>query len=172
MIDNATVRGASSKLELRDIALHTCSLTRDKTVDPNLYPFSVRAKSDVQVAVDQLLFTDEESDEIPILRAYVRFSVAAFKKEDKSSKRQLFKIRAEYRVDYLVLKQLTSLEIKAFGDYNAVHNIWPFWRQHVQQTVSQASLPRITIPLFRQAPNAPRRKRTPRRKPKEKLEIH
>lgn len=172
MIDNATVRRASNKLEFRDIALHTCSLTRDETVDPHLYPFSVRATSDVRVAVDQLLFTDEENDEIPILRAYVRLSVAAFKKEDTSSARQLFKIRAEYRVDYLVLKQLTELEIKAFGDYNAVHNIWPFWRQHVQQTVNQASLPRVTIPLFRQAPGTRRRKRTPRRKPRAKLDIH
>ena len=172
MIDIATVRRAGNKLELRDLALHTCSFTRDKSLDPNLYPMSVRAKSDVQVAVDQLLFTDEEGNEIPILRAFVRFKLAAYNREDRSSASQLFKISTEFRVDYFVKKQLTEREIKAFGDYNAVHNVWPFWRQHVQQTVNQASLPRVTIPLFRQPPGTPRTKKTPRRRAREQLSIH
>ena len=172
MIDNATVRRASNKLELRDIALHTCSLIRDTTLDPNLYPISVRAESDVQVAVDQLLFTDEGNDKIPILRAYVRFSLAAFSREDTSGASEIFKIGAEYRVDYFAKKQLTDLEVKAFGDYNAVHNVWAFWRQHVQQTVNQACLPRVTIPLFRQPDGTPRTKRTPRRRTTKKLAVH
>ena len=169
MIDNAAIRRASNKLELRVIALHTCSLTRDTTLDPNLYPLSVRAESDVQVAVDQLLFADEENDKIPILRAYVRISLAAFGREDRSGANDIFKIKAEYRVDYFAKKELTKLEVKAFGDYNAVHNIWPFWRQHVKQTVDAAGLPRVTIPFFRQPSGAPRAKRTPRGRTKEKL---
>ena len=172
MIDSATVRRAGNKLELRDLALHTCSLIRDKSLDPNLYPMSVRAKSDVQVAVDKLLFTDEEDNEIPILRAFVRFKLAAYNREDRSSASQLFKIGAEFRVDYFVKKQLTDREIKVFGDYNAVHNVWPFWRQHVQQTVNQASLPRVTVPLFRQPPGTPKTKKTPRRRAQDRIAIH
>ena len=172
MIDIATVRRAGNKLELRDLALHSCSLTRDKSLDPNLYPLSVRAKSDVQVAVDQLLFTDEEDNEIPILRAFVKFKLAAYSREDRSSANQLFNISAEFRVDYFVRKKLTDREIKAFGDYNAVHNVWPFWRQHVQQTVDQACLPRVTIPLFRQPLGTPKTKKTPRRRAREQIAIH
>jgi hypothetical protein len=38
--------------------------------------------------------------------------------------------------------------IKIFAELNSVHNVWPFWRQHVFDIVSRARLPHLNVPLF------------------------
>ena len=125
-------------------------------LDPLLYPTSVRKESEVKVSVDKVSFVDDEDGTIPILRAYVQLVVRGFDEDQQVSETQpLFIIRGEYRVDYLEAKELTESELDAFTEFNSVHNVWPFWRQHVYEIVSRASLPRITIPLFRAILGAP-----------------
>ena len=163
-MDARAVRRAQNKLELRDIVLHTSSLERDDSIDPLLYPTTIRKKSEVKVSVDKVSFVDDEDDAIRILRAYVQLVVFGFDGDEEGEETEaLFTIRAEYRVDYLEAKELTESELDAFTQFNSVHNVWPFWRQHVYETVSKASLPRITIPFFRAIPGEPRAKRTARR---------
>jgi hypothetical protein len=44
--------------------------------------------------------------------------------------------------------ELSQGAIKIFADLNSIHNVWPFWRQHVFDVVGRARLPHITVPLF------------------------
>ena len=163
------VRRAQKKLELRDIVLHTSSLDRNDDIDPLLYPTRIRQKSNVRVSVDKVSFADTEGEAIHILRANVQLGVYGFDEDKKGAGAQaLFTIRATYRVDYLEAQQLTENELDAFTQFNAVHNVWPFWRQHVCETVSKASLPRVTIPFFSSVPGTPKAKRSTRRKPARK----
>ena len=163
-MDAKAVRRAHDKLELRDIVLHTSSLERDDGIDPLLYPAAIRQKSEIKVSVDKVSFEDDEDDTIRILRAYVQLVVFGFDEDDEHEETQaLFTIRAEYRVDYLEARKLTESELDAFTQFNSVHNVWPFWRQHVYETVSKASLPQITIPFFRAIPGEPEAKRSARR---------
>lgn len=165
-MDARAVRRAQNKLELRDIVLHTSSLERMGELDPLLYPASVRKESEVKVSVEKVSFVDDENGTIPILRAYVQLVVRGFEEDHKGAETQaLFAIRGEYRVDYLEAEELTETELEVFTEFNSVHNVWPFWRQHVYETVSKASLPRITIPLFRAIPAAPKAKRSVPRPP-------
>ena len=168
-MDAQAIRRAQAKLELRDIVLHTSSLERSHDVEPLLYPTRIRQESEVKVSVDRVSFVDDENDPVRILRAYVQLLVLALDKDDHGKKAQkLFSIRGMYRVDYLEEKKLTQNELDAFTQYNAVHNVWPFWRQHVYETVSRANLSRITIPLFRALPGSPKAKRSARRPPARK----
>ena len=163
-MDERAVRRAQDKLELRDIVLHTSSLERDPRIDPLLYPTHVRRKSKVKVSVDKVSFEDDEGDTIRILRAYVQLVVRGYNEDEEGAEKDpLFTIQAEYRVDYLERKGLTEHELDAFTQFNSVHNVWPFWRHHVFETVSKASLPRITIPFFRAIPGAAKAKRSDRR---------
>ena len=163
-MDAQAVRRAQAKLVLRDIALHTSSLERSLDVEPLLYPTRIRQKSEVKVSVDRVSFVDDGDDTVRILRAYVQFLVVALAKDDNGQKTQeLFSIKGVYRVDYLEAKELTQRELNAFTQFNAVHNVWPFWRQHVYETVSKASLSRITIPFFKAIPGAPKANRSARR---------
>ena len=166
MIDSATVNRAAKKLELRDIVLHTVSLLRGESPDPSLYPSYIKQQLEVKAACYQLLFIDDNQEEIPILRAYVRLEILGFDEDGDEDDGPLFTISAEYRVDYLINKELTSKEMDAFTSYNVVHNVWPFWRQRVQQTVDEAKLPRVTVPFFTRPQDEAKPVRTARKTPK------
>ena len=164
MMDAQAIRRAQEKLELRDIVLHTSSLDRNQDVEPLLYPTRIREKSAVDVTVDRVGLADSEDDEANILRAYVQFLLTALSKDDDGRKNlEIFTIKVVYRVDYLEQNKLTQIELDAFTQFNSIHNVWPFWRQHVYETISKADLPRITIPLFRAIPGAPKARRSIRR---------
>ena len=163
-MDAQTIKRAQNKLELRDIVLHASSLERNDDIDPLLYPTRIRQESEVRVSVDRVSFVDDDDGTIRILRANVQFVVNGYDKDENAEgTRDLFSIRGAFRVDYLETKDLTEKELDAFTQFNSVHNVWPFWRQHVYETVSKASLPRISIPLFRAAPGTPKAKRSVRR---------
>lgn len=57
-------------------------------------------------------------------------------------------IEAEYVVIYQITEEIDESAIASFADFNAVHNVWPFWRQHVFDIVQRGRLPQIEIPLF------------------------
>ncbi|MEO8460730.1 MAG: hypothetical protein ABI451_09395, partial [Dokdonella sp.] len=59
-----------------------------------------------------------------------------------------FLIEAAFLVEYDVTGALEEDAIAAFANFNAVHNVWPFWRQHVFDIVQRARLPQLEIPLF------------------------
>ncbi|MBB1062084.1 hypothetical protein H4F98_16035 [Lysobacter spongiae] len=59
-----------------------------------------------------------------------------------------FVIEADFLVNYEMKADIDQECIKAFADNNAVHNVWPFWRQHVFDMVSRARLPQLEIPLY------------------------
>ena len=121
-----------------------------------LYPTHVNRKSKVKVSVDKVSFEDDEGGTIRILRAYVQLVVRGYSEDEEGAEKDpLFTIQAEYRVDYLERKELTEHELDAFTQFNSVHNVWPFWRHHVYETVSKASLPQITIPFFQGYPRRP-----------------
>src|SRR3546814_7740026 len=52
-------------------------------------------------------------------------------------------IEAEFVVVYEVLDDIDETSIPQFANFNAVHNVWPFWRQHVFDIVQRARLPQI-----------------------------
>ena len=105
MIDSAAVRRASKKLELREIVLHTASLVRGEgNIEPSLYPYSVRQRSEVKSNAERVLFLDKDDTEIPVLRAYVRLKVSGFDSDTDGDDKPLFTVNAEYRVDYVIRK--------------------------------------------------------------------
>ena len=157
-MDNNAIASASSKLELLTIALHECSLARDKDEDPFSYPRDLSQQSMLRVKLEKLNY--ESGDEsIDILRCYVSLVVRAgkatpkVKKEaakDKSPSVEVYyTVEATYRVDYQITGILTKEEAEEFSNFNSVHNVWPFWRFHVFETLRSAELPPLRIPLMR-----------------------
>ena len=58
-------------------------------------------------------------------------------------------IEAQHLVEYQITNPAVSEEaLIAFAQFNAVHNVWPFWRQHIFDLRQRAGLPRIEVPLF------------------------
>lgn len=57
-------------------------------------------------------------------------------------------IEADFQVEYELQDGLAEDALKAFVNFNVVHNVWPFWRQHVFDIVQRGGLPPLEIPLF------------------------
>ena len=41
---------------------------------------------------------------------------------------------------------------EAFGQFNAVFNAWPYWRELVQASLARMSMPVLTVPVYRVSP--------------------
>lgn len=59
-----------------------------------------------------------------------------------------FGVEAEYMVIYELVADVSEEALHIFSNLNAVHNVWPFWRQHVFDLIGKARLPPLQIPLF------------------------
>lgn len=59
-----------------------------------------------------------------------------------------FAIEADFLVRYAAAEDVDDASLDAFATFNAVHNAWPFWRQHVFDIVQRARLPHLEVPLF------------------------
>lgn len=60
---------------------------------------------------------------------------------------ELFQIEATYQLDYELTGQVEQAALDEFARFNAVHHVWPFWRQYVFSIANQAGLPCPEIPL-------------------------
>lgn len=61
-------------------------------------------------------------------------------------------IEAAFVAMYTLKEDIDFECLKAFAEINGIHNIWPFWRQFVFDTVQKAKLPHISVPLMAGVP--------------------
>jgi len=46
-------------------------------------------------------------------------------------------------------ENLTESAYQEFGEVNAVYNVWPYWREYVQNATTRMGLQSLTIPVFK-----------------------
>ena len=63
-------------------------------------------------------------------------------------------VRGTFELAYKIPEDesFSPAELKAFADFNAVFNAWPYWRELVQTSLARMSLPGLTVPVFRVTP--------------------
>ena len=49
-------------------------------------------------------------------------------------------------------ENFSSEDFEAFGEWNAMFNAWPYWRELVQASLGRMSMPPLTVPVFRVMP--------------------
>ena len=141
---------AITALRLRDVMLNRCSFKRPNPPPADYEQVEVRQLS--KRAVNYVLGDvpaegDEKEGTIKLLQVIVALGIRIIGIHEK--KRSIyFEIEADFLVEYDVKNDISDAAIKAFAEFNSVHNVWPFWRQHVFDTVSRGRLPNIEIPLF------------------------
>lgn len=152
--NHALIQEATGSLKLRDIFLFECHMFR-----PEPFPESPEAEVEqlgrrgVRLVRDQVQETD--GSEVEIVQFYVllglRLSAKASHKDLQEADEPpvYLEIEAEYLVEYQLKDSDVSEDaLKAFAQFNAVHNVWPFWRQHIFDLRQRGGLPRIEVPLF------------------------
>jgi hypothetical protein len=141
------IQEAIPALKLRDIILFQSRFTRPTPLPVASTTFEARqlSKREVRFAVGEAQ-TDGESS-CRLLQVYVDLGLRVADLNEKNPSIFL-EIEADFMVEYELLSDVSEPAIKAFADINSVHNVWPFWRQHVFDIVSRGRLPYLEIPLF------------------------
>jgi hypothetical protein len=138
---------AAQALKLRDIQLFEAFFDRPTTVFSSEQPAARQEHlRGVQYVMGDAQLEDGESHKI--LQFLVHLGTRVVNDATDAEPDVYFRIEAKFLVEYEMTSALEEDAIKAFADYNAVHNAWPFWRQHVYDIVQRSRLPHLDIPLF------------------------
>lgn len=64
---------------------------------------------------------------------------------------ELLRVEALFAVQYDMpsFDEIAKKNIDAFGQMNGVYNVWPYWREFVQNMTVRMGFPPLTIPVFR-----------------------
>lgn len=144
-MDKKLIAQASEKLELLDIILYESNFKRFAE-SHNQLKLGQQNKLSVRAETGEAI--DNENSPINIFRVFVELGLRINDLSNQESKPELlYQIEATFRVDYELKSDLNEEALKEFANFNAVHNVWPFWRQFVFSTTNQAHLPCPEIPL-------------------------
>ncbi len=156
----ATKAGSASDFDptkcflLQDIALWSTTLRRhedfSEEFDAEKCYVQTRKSASPSLHMAEVEGVDEA---VPYLRTLVTFGVRSVTKRDDVEV-EMYGLEATFAVDYIVETMPEPDDLQQFVDFNCVHNAWPFWRQHVYDTMKRASLPVPIIPFFSGKPGA------------------
>ena len=153
MEDKERVQHVIGHTKLHDLFLYESEFTRGESFEglSDKRPSGVLMEDMREVEAVQMPYFDGEEDN-ELLQIKVALGVRAIPDletaEGKVSPSPLFTIQASFIVEYLTSAKLEDESIRVFANKNGVHNVWPFWRQHVDDVVNRGRMPRIVIPLF------------------------
>lgn len=140
------VLGAQKALKLRDIKLYSCALHQNEHSSDQLKSLlKEQLKHGIRYAQAKKKLGEKE---IVVLLVHVDLGIRVGVEDEKKEFAPIFTIEASYLVEYQIKEDVSDDALAAFSKYNVVHNVWPFWRQHVFDAVSRARLPHTSIPFF------------------------
>lgn len=153
MVDQKAVFNPVGYLALQDIALWSTKLERETDYQPGVHDGHIVVQSRRGGRAELIEALLEDSSTSQIFRAFVELGLRVVYRdpasESSDAKRQvLFTLEATFAVSYEIEKLPSEKELQEFGEFHCTHNVWPFWRQHVYDTLKRASLPLVQIPFF------------------------
>jgi preprotein translocase subunit SecB len=138
---------AAAALRIRDVMLNRCSFNRPTPPPDNTE--TTQVQQFIKQTVQYVIGDAQESDgrNIKLLQVTVGLGIRITGMEPEGTP-VYFEIEADFLVEYEMVAEVSEAAIKTFADHNSVHNVWPFWRQHVFDIVSRGRLPHLDIPLY------------------------
>lgn len=135
------IREAAAALQPSDIVLVRSVFDRP-SVEPESDGETVEVEQQVMSAVSV-----QESDDEDARRVLVTLGVRMVEAGTEPAN-VMFVIEATYGIEYRVTGKITDEAMKMFASKNSIHNVWPFWRQHVFDIVQRGNLPKVEVPFF------------------------
>jgi hypothetical protein len=144
-MDKSLIVEASKHLRLKTINLFEGNLKRFREL-VNIEELGQQTKLSVN---SETLTNSDSEQQNQIFRVYVDLGVriVSITNEIEAEPTPIFHIEAMYQVDYELTGIVKQTALEEFANYNAVHNVWPFWRQYVFSTANQGGLPCPEVPL-------------------------
>lgn len=143
-------------LQIQDIALWESTLKRFVDYQPAQHQGRIKVLTRHGARAELLDAEDAEGGHSTLLRAIISLGMRGVVAQEEGGATQLatdeesvvFQVEADFAVTYEVLQAPSDEELAEFVRFNCTHNVWPFWRQHVYDTLKRASLPLVAVPLF------------------------
>lgn len=137
-------------LQINDLYRWSSRFERHGEYQPWRHAGKTRAQHRHQVENDWLEAKTEDGESLKVLRALVTLAlrIVAEDLDASESPEILHELSATFAVEYIILRDPAEEQLGGFCEFNCVHNVWPFWRQYVYETLKSASLPVITVPFF------------------------
>lgn len=149
---------AIGALDLLSIQLHGARFDQDENLDV-ARSIAGELQGMSRVRSVRMEARDDEGRDLEIFRVFATFGIRKLKEDVKEYPEHAvedaaiaFRIESTFRADYEIKKEVSRESLTEFARVNAVHNIWPFWREFVFNLVGRSGLPDIHIGLY-----APRR---------------
>jgi len=144
-MDKSLIVEASKSLRLKTINLYESNLKRFSDL-ANSEELGQQVKLDVESETINISDSEQQNK---TFRVYVDLGVRIVSTtiNDEVEPTPIFQIEAKFQLDYELIGSVEQIALEEFAHYNAVHNVWPFWRQYVFSTANQAGLPCPEIPL-------------------------
>jgi preprotein translocase subunit SecB len=140
------INEAIAGLRLRDIVLYESRLFRgDVMPEQDEVEALQQHKRGVRFSVEEQDRAGSSTRELHVMISLGERVVDCVTDQDP---KVYFGIEADYFVVYDMICPISQDALTAFADFNAVHNVWPFWRQHVFDLIGKARLPTLQVPLF------------------------
>lgn len=137
-------------LSLHDICLWESSLSRQGDFQPDTHNGRCVPQSFHTCEPSLYKATFRGGNEEVLLRVLVELGVRSVYKgtPEEPVDEVMYTLEATYSAEYIVHQVPSKAELSSFIEFNCVHNVWPFWRQHVLETLRQATLPAPVVPFF------------------------
>lgn len=136
-------------LQLNDLYRWGSKFERGAEFQSDLHLGRTKLQSRHEVQSELLDAQTEDGEDITVLRAKVSLGIRVnFVEADDVEPEFLHSLEAVFAVEYIVLRPLSEEQMRDFCKFNCTHNVWPFWRQYVFDTLKSASLPVISVPFF------------------------
>jgi len=71
------------------------------------------------------------------------------KSSNETESKILFEIKARFKVIFTSSIELEEKCSQEFGKYNVGHNVWPYWREYVQNACQRMGISIIEVPFYR-----------------------
>jgi hypothetical protein len=137
-------------LSLQDIFLWESSLSRQGDFQSDTHNGRCVPQSFHTCEPSLFKATFGGGEEELLLRVLVELGVRSVYKgtAEEPADEVLYTLEATYSAEYIVHRVPSKDDLSSFIEFNCVHNVWPFWRQHVFETLRQANLPAPVVPFF------------------------
>ena len=144
-MDKSLIFEASKSLRLKTINLYESNLKRFRDL-VNSEELGQQTKLSIE---SEVLNISDLEPQNQTFRIYVDLGVRIVStiNNNELDPEPIFQIEAKFQLDYELTGSVEKTALKEFAKYNAVHNVWPFWRQYIFSTANQAGLPCPEVPL-------------------------
>lgn len=141
----ALVKKAADVLSIKDVVLYGAKFDQQQ-------PLPQKGGEVEQQQMDAWRFKKTRAGKQEWLQVLYTFGVRLAKPGEEQSSANpevYYTIEAEFVAHYQLMDaDLPEDAIKAFAEFNAKHNIWPFWREHVFATCQRARINPPNIGLY------------------------